>query len=126
MLVKGSRFMKMEQRRWPRTAEQQQPDQPTGGAHATANAWCQPVPDRMLLMPSQWLQGLSPEFGFAGVPVPHLPRRDGGDDGAAHRAGAGPKVIRKLTHGAQDRPAHSGLRHAVAPVQSGTPTMGGC
>ena len=26
---------------------------------------------------AQWLQGLSPEFGFSRVPVPHLPRGDG-------------------------------------------------
>ena len=33
----------------------------------------------MLLSLAQWLQGLSPEFGFLpGVPVPDVPRGDGG------------------------------------------------
>jgi hypothetical protein len=57
VLVKGSRFMKMEQvvEAMVATAEQQQPapGHGAGGAHA-ADA-------------GQWLQGLSPEFGFLRV-----------------------------------------------------------
>jgi hypothetical protein len=52
----------------------------------------------MLLSLAQWLQTLSPEFGFFRVfQYLTFPRGDGGHDGAADRLIAGPFVIRRLT-----------------------------
>ncbi len=50
------------------------------------------------------------------LPVPDLPRGDGGHDGAAHRAPGGPEGD-PHAHRAQDRPADPRLRDGVAPVQ---------
>ena len=71
----------------------------------------------MLLSLSQWLQALLAGVRLpARVPVHHLPRRDGGDDLAAHRPGVravGDPPARR----AEDRPADPRLRRRVAPCQ---------
>jgi phospho-N-acetylmuramoyl-pentapeptide-transferase len=79
----------------------------------------------MLLSLAQWLQGLSPEFGFFRV-FQYLTLRAVMAAMTALLIGlvAGPYVIRHLT-AAQDRPADARLRHGDPPEQSGTPTMGG-
>jgi hypothetical protein len=47
--------------------------------------------DSMLLTLAQWLQTLRPSYGyFAGVPVPHFPRRDGCGDRLADWLGRRP------------------------------------
>ena len=70
----------------------------------------------MLLSLAQWLQGLAGVRLLPRLPVPHLPRGDGGDDGAADRPG-----LRALgdppADRAEDRPADPRLRRADPPGQ---------
>ena len=99
VLVKGSRFMQME-----RVVAAL-----AGTDNASARSGRAP---RMLLSLAQWLQTLVARVRLpARVPVPHLPRRDGGDDRAADRPG-----VRALgdppPDRAEDRPAGARLRHA--------------
>ena len=72
---------------------------------------------------SQWLQGATPELGLLPrLPVPDLPRRDGGDDRAADRPGR--TMGDPPPRGAQNRPAGPRLRQTHL-AKTGTPTMGG-
>jgi phospho-N-acetylmuramoyl-pentapeptide-transferase len=79
----------------------------------------------MLLSLAQWLQTLSPEFGFFRV-FQYLTFRAVMAALTALLIGliAGPFVIRRLTELKIGQPDPR-LRHADAPGKSGTPTMGG-
>ena len=99
VLVKGSRFMKMER---------------VVAGHPTAQQQEQKGDSPMLLS----LAAVAADAGAgvrlpARVPVPHLPRRDGGADGAADRADRGP-VGDPPADRAEDRPAGARLRDADA------------
>jgi hypothetical protein len=106
VLVKGSRFMKMEQ---------------VVAALQTIAAGRTP----MLLSLAQWLQGCTPNIRLpARLPVPDLPRRDGGHDRAGHRPGLRP-LADPPPDRAEDRPAHPRVRVQTHLAKAGTPTMGG-